>query len=297
MHIRKILFLSKLALTIVLGYMVIRTLMIRQQPGDASVPSLASGTENMSEPDLTNSTDASIRDYSAIVGRDIFGGSGSRPKTSQSLYDENTGSSVRSVEEELGLVLVGTISGSPAVARAVIKDTTTDKVGLYRTGEAIAGGFVEGIESDLVILAHKGQKRILRLSTTSGRSANSSQLPPSQSANKAREVVKTASPTTQVPNESGEGMGRVEALLSKAVVTPYAVNDQIKGLKITGLENVPVAEDLGLKNGDVIRAVNGQRLTSKQHAYQVFKKARAKPSMSIELLRSGRTRRLSFALW
>jgi type II secretory pathway component PulC len=91
-------------------------------------------------------------------------------------------------------------------------------------------------------------------------------------------------------------MRHVEALLNRAVITPYAVKDRIEGLKITGLENVPVAGDLGLKNGDVIRAVNGQRLTSKQHAYQVFKKARTEPSMSIELLRSGRTRQISFAL-
>jgi len=296
LQIRKIFFLSKLALTIVLGYMAVRTLMILQHRGDTLVPSSAGGTEAISEPEPTNSTDTSIRDYSAIVERNIFGGSGSSLKANGSSWDENTGSSVRSVEEELGLVLVGTISGSPAVARAIIKDTATDKVGLYRTGDAIAAAFVEGIESDAVILVHNGQRRILRLRTTSGRNANSSQLPPSQSVKKTREAVKTASPTMQVPNEPRETMGHVEALLSKAVVTPYAVKDRIEGLRITGLENVPAAEDLGLKNGDVIRAVNGHRLTSKQHAYQVFKKARTQPSMSIELLRSGRTRQISFAL-
>ncbi len=296
MRIHKVFFLSKLALTIVLGYVAVRTLMILQHPGDTLVPSSAPATETISEPELTSSTDTSIRDYSAIVEQNIFGGSGSSLKADESSWDGNTGSSVRSVEEELGLVLVGTISGSPAVARAVIKDTATDKVGLYRTGDAIAAAFVEGIESDAVILVHKGKKRILKLSTTSGRSPNSNQLPLSQSVKKTRQAVKTASTTMQVPNEPRASMGHVEALLSKAVVTPYAVRDRIEGLRITGLENVPAAEELGLKNGDVIRTVNGHRLTSKQHAYQVFKKARTQPSMSIELLRSGRTRQISFAL-
>lgn len=293
MHIRKVFFLSKLALTIVLGYVAVRTLMTLQQPGDAFVPSSAGGAESISEPDLTSPTDDPGRDYSAIVERNIFGGSGLSPKANES---ESTGSSVRSVEEELGLVLVGTISGSPAVARALIKETTTNKVGLYRTGDAIAAAIVEGIGNDAVILVYKGQKRMLRRSTTSDRSTKSNQRPSSQSAKKTRKTMDTASSTNQVPSESGERMGYAEALLNKAVIAPYAVNDQIEGLRITGLENVPAAEDLGLKNGDVIRAVNGHRLTSKQHAYQVFKKARTQPSMSIELLRSGRTRQISFAL-
>jgi len=56
------------------------------------------------------------------------------------------------------------------------------------------------------------------------------------------------------------------------------------------------AEDLGLKNGDIIRTVNGHRLTSKQKAYQIFKKARSQAAMNIELLRDNETKTLSFSL-
>lgn len=296
LRLRKVFLLSKLALTIVLACVVVRTVMILRHHGDGFVPSSAGGTENISEPELASQPDDFGRDYSAIVEQNIFGGSGSSAGANEFLQDADSGSSARSTEEELGLVLIGTTCGSPAVARALIKDTKTDKVGLYRTGDVIASAFVEDIESDAVILVHKGKKMTLKLSTRVRPGAKSGQLPSSQSVKKTGETMKAGSPTMQLPNESGDRMGRVEVLLNEAVIVPYAVNDKVEGLRISGLEKVPAAEDLGLKNGDVIRAVNGQLLTSKQHAYQVFKKARTQPSMSIELLRSGRTRQISFAL-
>ncbi len=85
-------------------------------------------------------------------------------------------------------------------------------------------------------------------------------------------------------------------MLTKAVIEPYMIDGQVEGLKITGLENIRVAEDLGLKNGDIIRTVNGHRLTSKQKAYQIFKKARSQEAMNIELLRKNETKTLSFSL-
>ena len=88
----------------------------------------------------------------------------------------------------------------------------------------------------------------------------------------------------------------VETLLRKAVIEPYETDGQMEGLRITGLEKVPIAGNLGLKNGDIIRSVNGQQLTSKKKALQVFMKARTKPTMSVELLREGKTKELSFVL-
>lgn len=84
--------------------------------------------------------------------------------------------------------------------------------------------------------------------------------------------------------------------LNRATIQPYKVNGQVEGLKITGIENAPDAEALGLKNGDIIRQVNGQRLTSLQKAFQVMQKARYQRSIDIELLRQGRSKKLCFDL-
>ncbi|GAI89781.1 unnamed protein product [marine sediment metagenome] len=95
---------------------------------------------------------------------------------------------------------------------------------------------------------------------------------------------------------AGAKLSNIEIMLTKAVIEPYTIDGQVEGLKITGLENMRGAEDLGLKNGDIIRTVNGHRLTGKQKAYQIFKKARSQEAMNIELLRDNETKTLSFSL-
>ena len=86
----------------------------------------------------------------------------------------------------------------------------------------------------------------------------------------------------------------VEAILKNAVIEPYHNNGQIEGLRITGLDRIPVARDLFLKSGDIILAVNGQTLSSKKEAYDIFKKARKEPIMIVELLQDGEAKVLLF---
>ena len=77
----------------------------------------------------------------------------------------------------------------------------------------------------------------------------------------------------------------VEQVLRRATIKPYRVGGQTIGLRMTGLEKIKSAKSLGIESGDVIRSVNGHRLTSKKKAYQVFKKGRSKSTMRVEFLR------------
>ena len=79
----------------------------------------------------------------------------------------------------------------------------------------------------------------------------------------------------------------VETILKNAVIEPYFVNGQIEGLQINGLDEISQAKDLLLKSGDIIIAVNGETLSSKKDAYEIFKRARKSPIMIIDLLQEG----------
>jgi type II secretory pathway component PulC len=57
-----------------------------------------------------------------------------------------------------------------------------------------------------------------------------------------------------------------------------------------------LANLFGLRNGDIVQTVNGQNLNSKQKAFQVLKKARTQSNISLQLLRDGKAKELSFDL-
>ncbi len=86
----------------------------------------------------------------------------------------------------------------------------------------------------------------------------------------------------------------VESILKNAAIEPYYVNGQIEGLRINGLDEISEAKALLLKSGDIILAVNGQTLSSKKEAYDIFKKARKEPIMIVELLQDGEAKKLLF---
>jgi len=296
LYIHKVLFANKLALALVLVYMVGKIVLLPKHRQKALPPAPALGSSRMSINKPANLPGLAPEDYAEIIKRNLFGASDQATGSEWTPTADSFGSEL-SVSEELGLALFGTVSGNPAVARAVIKDLKTGTFDLYKMGQIIAGARIESIGPDVVILSHNGKRKILRFNTApaSGYNDNDADVPSARTTG-GIEPVSTDLSTQKVNANTPVKIGYVETILKKAVIEPYVVDGQTEGLRITGLENIKQAKDLGLKNGDVIRVVNGHRLTSKQKAYQVFKKARSQTAMNMELLRGNRTKKLSFAL-
>ena len=300
MYKHKALLVIKLALVLILGYVVIRTVLMPEHTGEIFEPSSAVGTDHITAVGPTSSLETPVEDYSAIVEQDIFGSSS---RTKKSLQGDNGVGPALSAEKELGIVLLGTVAGSPEISRAIIKDIKTNKLSLYKTGDTVATpswkgsstAHIESIEKDVVVLLHQGQRKILDLGTRESKQYNADNAQAALSNNVAQAVE--TNPPAQFHTSAGAKLrDDIEIMLTKAVIEPYTIDGQVEGLKITGLENIRGAEELGLKNGDIIRTVNGHRLTSKQKAYQIFKKARSQAAANIELLRDNETKMLSFSL-
>ena len=293
MHKHKALFIIKLGLVLILGYAVIRTVLIPQQTGEIFAPDSAFSTENIAAVEPASLPDTPVEDYSAIVEQDIFGSSASSLRTNKSLRGNGVGMTL-SAGEELGIALLGTVAGSREISRAIIKDLKTNELSLYKTGDTVAAAHIQSIEKDVVVLLHQGQRKILDLGTRESKRHDADNAPAASSTNAAQAVE--ANPLAKSHTTAGLKPGDIEIMLTKAVIEPYAVDGQVEGLRITGLENIRGAKELGFKNGDVIRAVDGHRVTSKQKAYQIFKKAKSQATTNIELLRDNETKTLSFSL-
>jgi len=293
LDVRKILFLTKAVLVLALCYVCICLFFLPGHLKSNLEPAAALGKTGIQPGTSPVFVSLSETDYAEIASRNPFAGlqRTAGPKSAEQADCD------LSASEQLGLVLLGTISAKPQLARAVIKNTQTDAVGLFKIGQTVGDGRLERIEDDHVIVSHEGGTEVLRLgplAEVGGCDAGRVSLSKGGSARtkQRRKPVQTSA----VQRGSAERAGNIEALFKRAVIEPYVVDGETEGLRITDLKSMKVAEKLGLRDGDVISKLNGQKLTSKQKAYQILVKARSQPVIKIELLRRGETKELSFVL-
>jgi len=290
----KLLWIAKAALLAVLLYVGVGVVTNRLHLGAVFDPGTASGDQRPADEHTTLPQTRSPSDYTAIVQRNLFTGDENAGKAGTDADRLQTVDSLAS-GEELGLQLVGTLAGSTAASRAIIQDTKSNATASYKVGDTVASATVETIERDAVILRHQGQPLVLK--RQAGRADDKG--PKTQDKRPTTEesaVARPASPVAPSSYAESSRAGYVTEVFRRATIEPYIRNNQTEGLKITGLENIPMATVFGLKDGDIVQTVNGQQLTSKQKAFQVLMKAKTQSRIDIQLLRDGKTKNLSFDL-
>jgi len=290
--IRKILLILNLALIGLLGYVVFDLVFHQDLPDNAA----ALSPDPLPEPDNAQPPAHSVEtsNYSDLVNRNLFHdktASTPPPPPQTSVADQT------SPLWQINLILRGTITGPPQIARAILHNPSSKTTSSYKIGDVIdrsAGDNhvvrLDEIRKKAVTLACNGQKRILRQETPSETGgAETKNSPPNR----------TAKPIAAFPVNGSARQLRTELIedfLNTVRIEPYLVRGQPQGLKVSGLEKLREKNFLGLQNGDVIQVVNGQQLTNKQKAFQVLRKARTHPWLNIELIRADQPKTLSYPL-
>jgi len=286
--------LASLALLVLVGYLATGMLPDRADPIRPTEPA---AVKRAAEPGFASPmTDT---DSALIISRNVFGPA-ETPETAPKPSQARPAALVRTA---LSLRLLGTVAGDAAVARAVIEDTANRVQDLYRIDDVVQGARIVSIERNRVILARNGVREVLNLDLASGASdAGGSSGPPlvkhPTGVSGPGVSVKVLSPSEFEINKRAflTRVGGIEAILKTAKLRPYVVDGKVSGLRVTGLENVSMMRFVGLANGDVIQAVNGQTLSSQLKAFQVFRKARSQSSLKVNLLRGKEKKKLFFKI-
>lgn len=275
---RKILLATNSMLVLALVWIIIQAMPVQDKL------KIAAGRNISAEQDRAPETSApppefSQTNYNEILNRNLF-------ETAQTTdhTDEPAEADAGIAVSKLNLVLQGTITGPPQIARALIEDLSTNTAEHYKIGDLIAGARIEEINKHTVTLICGGRRTTLELNADKPHSSPNS----SDTSLQVTTPVEEPRTSSQIRNEI------FEDFLTTARIEPHIVNNQAQGLRISNLKNLEAAKLIGLENGDVIRIVNGQELTSKQKAFQVFKKAKTQPYLNIELLRDNKVKTLSF---
>lgn len=284
-YVRKALFLCKLALTLLLVFMLVRLFFIMGGKNVVFTPAAVSAADDITDTIETGTTH-SLQDYTDIVSHNIFGISNAAITTTNNRFRESSGP----IDEHLGIALVGTLAGSPTISRAVIKNLETNTVGLYKIGDTVSTATVEDIEKECVTLSSRSGRKTLCLGIETQNTVPSG-LPTKQVMTESR-----PGPVLSQNSANQESDSIIESILTNVVIEPHKANGNVDGLKISGLDDVPAAKLLGLQDGDIIQTFNGQSVKSKQQAFQILKKASAGDSIDIKLLRENKVKTLFFPL-
>jgi general secretion pathway protein C len=87
-----------------------------------------------------------------------------------------------------------------------------------------------------------------------------------------------------------------DALLDLAFATPYFANNQFAGLRLEPGRQPHMFNQLGLRPGDIVVALNGRRLTTPNQGMQLLQELLSAERLEVQVLRNGRHLPLTFIL-
>jgi len=297
LELHRVLWIANLGLVITLGCILVCFILNKDNnPRYASSESEGVKAEINLDKDLLSDANHRI-----ILERNIFSSAEIDTVKKDLQKDKPVVQPLKSaVAKQFELKLLGTVAGDEKVACAIIEDLSNKTQDLYRVGDVVKGASIEKIEQNKVVLLTDGRHEVLSLSFAQHSPALTRIATEPSVTEEARfaEAVKIISPTERQINKEAllakaRGMSTV---LKRAKLSPYVVDGEAKGIRISGLENFGLARYVGFENGDIIQTINGQRLTNGRKAFQVFRKAQALSSSDIQLLRSNEKKTLSFTI-
>jgi general secretion pathway protein C len=219
-------------------------------------------TRNMTGPETGGKSAALEKKYADIVEKNLFG---VRTRKPAGLQDAPAEPADKPLEKtRLQLALWGTVTTDSAAGDwAVIENKKTREQSLFQVGDPVEdGAVIVQIARNQVILRVNGQNQLLEVDLTQ---APASPAPSfrAQGETDAQEIE-----TGPPPLETAET--GLPALMKQVRVRPFFSDGKPDGLLLYGIRNDSVFQQAGLRNGDIVKSVNGGDTLSAQDAVTVF---------------------------
>jgi len=225
------------------------------------------------------------RQNNVIVKRNFFNVEVEKPKPLNNKHTNNIGS--ENLEEtSLKLVLWGTVTGGDNVF-AVIEDRKTKKQSLYAAGDLIQGARIKKILRHEVILTWQGKDEVLKMDNDQKNAAPKLKM--------AGKIIKSLKNTDIIG--LSEKLQEDAGLLEKQIkLRSYFFGGEPDGLMAYGIRPGSVFKQMGLRNGDIIKEINGTSIVSEDDASTLYSEIKETENINITILRRGKEKQLVFQI-
>jgi type II secretion system protein C len=260
--------------------------------------------------------------YAVIQERNLFGGRGRAvaPAPARAATPAPP-----AAKPAANLKLVGTVVGIPERTYAVIEDLGSKRQELYRLGDLVREAKVVEVTRNRVVLDNRGRREELFSFEKTDAAA-----PPAGEPTARQLGAPRRSPTPQAPEPSetpanpaqeeaeeapeadieriSDNMWRVNRddlveqldnfgqLMKEARLTPHFTGGQPDGFMISNLPRDSFLARMGLRSGDVMKGVNGQKFGSLEEFMQVYQQLQTEPMLQLDVERSNRSETLTYEI-
>jgi len=221
-----------------------------------------------------------LGDYRSIIARNIFG----------SLDSPSEAVMAKEIEvlepTSLKIALLGTVTGSPQNAIAVIEETDKKKQGLYKVGDSIQNAIIKMILRGKVVLRVDDRDEILTMEELS---ASKDKKKHQASGPIGRKTTITVS-----RSDVQKSLQNINELLSQVRVRPYFRNGKPEGLALSKIKEGSIFAKLGLKDGDIVRGVNDSTIKSPDDILVFYRKLKSGSSVALQIDRKGQRKTINY---
>ena len=231
-------------------------------------------------PDDKGHQKSPLDDYRLIIDRNIFG-SADRPS------GEVKAEEIEALEPtSMKIALLGTVTGNPQNAVAVIEETNKRKQGLYKVGDSIQNAVIIMILRGKVILRVENRDEILTMEEAAARGTEKGRR-----ASRPRERGTTITVSRSDVEQSLKSMNK---LLSEVRVRPHFRNGKPDGLALSRIKAGSIFAKLGLKNGDIVQGMNDSSIESPDDILALYEKLKSGSRIELQIKRKGQTKTLNY---
>lgn len=224
-------------------------------------------------PDAGDYNKLSLGGLKYITDRNIFGSIVDVPKKEKP-------EEIETLEPtSLKLALIGTVTGNKQNAFAVIEETDKRKQGLYKIGDSINHAIVKTILREKVVLRVGDKDEILTMKEpTSSKPAKRHpiQLPPG----KGQKI-------TIKRSDLQMSLKDINKLLAQVRIRPHFKDGEPDGLAITRIKADSIFAKFGLRNGDIVQAINNNPIHSPDEVISLYEKLKSGTRVSLQINRKG----------
>lgn len=221
--------------------------------------------------------------YSAIAKRNLFKVDINGKKDSAKV-EETEHKNIETLERTtLKLVLWGTVTGD-ATVYAVIEDKTLRHQSLYEAGDSVQDAKIKRILRHKVVLTYQGKDQILEME-----SDDKNMHQPKKPVR--METAKPMRKNSGVKHNAPEDLNDVKAQIK---YRPHFTEGKPDGLMVYGIKMNSIFKQMGLKNGDIVKDINGTPIVSAKDASAFFNDINSTPETKFTLSRRGKVKELVY---